>query len=285
MLKALGLVETKGLIGAIEAADAMAKAANVKLIGKEKTNPALITIKVIGEVAAVKASVEAGAAAAQRVGQLVSTLVIARPDDQLRELYPELESEGYIPTTVIEKGVEKNTAESDQNTNPIDKPEQQITEKVEVPHTDEIPEQFEETEDLGNEKKISDTVQEKTALEESAKDEPALEDPAIEENENDTSDLSTESAMELFAKPESKNYAEEATLFDQGSDDSVTKEPEMTSFSDSDIEELEKSDLESLNVHQLRRLARSRKEFPIHGREISKANRQELLYYFRNLNK
>ncbi len=280
MLKALGLVETKGLIGAIEAADAMAKAANVKLIGKEKTNPALITIKVIGEVAAVKASVEAGAAAAQRVGQLVSTLVIARPDDQLRELYPELESDEDISATVAEKSEEKKADESNQNTNPINRPEQQITEKVELPHTDKIPEQFEETEELENEEKISDT-----ALEKTAKVESALEEPAIEENENVTSDLSTETTTEVFSKPESVNYAEEATLFDQGSDDSVSKEPEMTSFSDNDIEELEKSDLESLNVHQLRRLARSRKEFPIHGREISKANRQELLYYFRNLNK
>lgn len=82
-LPALGLVETRGLIGAIEAADAMCKAANVKLIGREKTNPALITVQIIGETAAVKTAVEAGAAAAARVGELVSTHVIPRPDLQL----------------------------------------------------------------------------------------------------------------------------------------------------------------------------------------------------------
>lgn len=80
---ALGLVETKGLVAAIEAADAMAKTANVKLIGKEIVKGALVTIKIVGEVAAVKASVDAGAAAAQRVGQLVSIHVIPRPDDQI----------------------------------------------------------------------------------------------------------------------------------------------------------------------------------------------------------
>ncbi|GAB1349819.1 BMC domain-containing protein [Ignavibacteriales bacterium] len=83
---ALGLVETRGLVGAIEAADAMCKAANVKLLGREKTNPALITITIIGETAAVKTAVEAGAAAASRVGELVSTLVIPRPDLQLDSL-------------------------------------------------------------------------------------------------------------------------------------------------------------------------------------------------------
>ncbi len=78
---ALGLIETKGLVGAIEAADAMLKAANVKLISREKITAALITIKVAGEVAAVQHAVDAGAYAAQRVGQLISAHVIPRPDD------------------------------------------------------------------------------------------------------------------------------------------------------------------------------------------------------------
>lgn len=87
MLLALGMVETKGLVGAIEAADAMAKAAQVKLTGKENTNPALITVFVVGEVAAVKAAVDAGASAASRVGQLVSTHVIPRPDLQMAAFF------------------------------------------------------------------------------------------------------------------------------------------------------------------------------------------------------
>lgn len=80
---ALGLVETKGLVGAIEAADAMTKTANVRLVGKELVRGALVTVKIVGEVAAVKAAVDAGAAAAQRVGQLISIHVIPRPDDQI----------------------------------------------------------------------------------------------------------------------------------------------------------------------------------------------------------
>lgn len=80
---ALGLVETRGLVGAIEAADAMTKTANVRLIGTEYVRNGLVTVKIMGETAAVKASVDAGAAAAQRVGQLVSVHVIPRPDDQI----------------------------------------------------------------------------------------------------------------------------------------------------------------------------------------------------------
>ena len=78
---ALGLIETKGLVGAIEAADAMTKAAEVELIGKECTGGGLMTIKIKGDVAAVRAAVDAGAAAAQRVGELVSVHVIPRPAD------------------------------------------------------------------------------------------------------------------------------------------------------------------------------------------------------------
>lgn len=75
------MVETRGLVGAIEAADAMVKAANVKLLGKEYTKSGLVLVKVIGEVGAVKASVSAGAAAAEKIGELVGTHVIPRPDE------------------------------------------------------------------------------------------------------------------------------------------------------------------------------------------------------------
>ena len=80
---ALGMVETKGLVGAIEAADAMVKAANVLLVGKEQVGGGLVTVMVRGDVGAVKAAVDAGAAAAERVGELVSIHVIPRPHEEL----------------------------------------------------------------------------------------------------------------------------------------------------------------------------------------------------------
>ena len=88
MKEALGLVETKGLVGAIEAADAMVKAANVSLIGKETIGSGLVTVMVRGDVGAVKASVDAGAAAAKRVGELVSVHVIPRPHDDVEKILP-----------------------------------------------------------------------------------------------------------------------------------------------------------------------------------------------------
>ena len=86
--QALGMVETKGLIGAIEAADAMVKAANVRLIGKEKVGFGLVTVMVRGDVGAVKASVDAGASAAKRVGELVSVHVIPRPHNDVEDILP-----------------------------------------------------------------------------------------------------------------------------------------------------------------------------------------------------
>ncbi len=89
--EALGMVETRGLVGAIEAADAMVKAANVKLIGKEKVGSGLVTVMVRGDVGAVKASVDSGAAAAKRVGELVSVHVIPRPHDDVEDILPQAE--------------------------------------------------------------------------------------------------------------------------------------------------------------------------------------------------
>jgi microcompartment protein CcmL/EutN len=86
--EALGLVETKGLIGSVEAADAMVKAANVLLIGKEYIGAGYVTVMVRGDVGAVKAATDAGAAAAPRVGELVSVHVIPRPHTEVERILP-----------------------------------------------------------------------------------------------------------------------------------------------------------------------------------------------------
>ena len=88
MKEALGMVETKGLIGAIEAADAMVKAANVRLIGKEQIGSGLVTVMVRGDTGAVKASVDAGAAAAKVVGELYGLHVIPAPHDDVESILP-----------------------------------------------------------------------------------------------------------------------------------------------------------------------------------------------------
>ena len=91
-MQALGMIETKGLVGSIEAADAMVKAANVTLAGKVLVGGGLVTVMVRGDVGAVKTAVDAGAAAAERVGELLSIHVIPRPHADVEMIIPHVES-------------------------------------------------------------------------------------------------------------------------------------------------------------------------------------------------
>ncbi len=95
--EALGMIETRGLVGAIEAADAMVKAAKVVLVGKEQVGGGLVTVLVRGDVGAVKAATDAGAAAARRVGELVSGHVIPRPHEEVEKLIPPAPQEDAPP--------------------------------------------------------------------------------------------------------------------------------------------------------------------------------------------
>ena len=128
---ALGLIETRGLVGAIEAADAATKAADVKLVGKEKVRNGLITIKLIGDVAAVRAAVDAGGAAAARVGELISTHVIPRPVSDLESI---IFSESVIPETEPTK---TKTQPAKSETKPAAKRGRKPKPPVAVPETKE----------------------------------------------------------------------------------------------------------------------------------------------------
>jgi microcompartment protein CcmL/EutN len=214
MQRALGLVETRGLVASIEAADAMLKASNVTLIGKEKVKAGLVTIAVVGDVAAVKSSVDAGAAAAQRVGELVSVHIIPKPDDQIAGILPlEKEEEPKKPSPPKSKKIVVQQKE--------------ITEKK-VEESEEVPE------------------------------EEKIEKEEISSGATETIKRLRREALGKEEKPEKPEK-----------DSKVTK---------ADMVELEK-----LNVHQLRRLARSTENFPIKGREISRSNRRQLLDHFQSI--
>ena len=86
--EALGLIETRGLVGAVEAADAMVKAANVVIVGREQVGDGLVAVTIVGDVGAVKAATDAGAVAAQNVGELVSVHVIPRPHTDVEKILP-----------------------------------------------------------------------------------------------------------------------------------------------------------------------------------------------------
>ena len=232
MPKALGLVETRGLVAAIEAADAMVKAANVTLVGKETTNPALITIKIVGETAAVRSAVDAGSVAAKRVGVLVSTHIIPQPDDQMTTLFPEIKDEPQRKPRRVEKEV----------------PEKK--EEVVVPVVKAVP-----SEEVKKEKK------EETRKEEVKKEEVKEESkPPVAVS--DTISRLRKEALGTEEKPEKKEKVKQ-----KASHSKKTK--------------IKMEEVELLNVHQLRRFARGVEGFPIQGREISRANRKELLDYFK----
>jgi microcompartment protein CcmL/EutN len=255
MPKALGLIETRGLVAAIEAADAMVKAANVKIVGKEQTNPALITIKIVGDVAAVKSAVDAGAAAAQKVGEVVSIHVIPQPDAQMISLFPELKDDD----------------------SPVLEQEQisEITLKIEEVSKFEVI----ETQIIVLEKEPDQTVvtppKEKTAKIQSnvnksiteAKSEPT----SLGNLFTSQNDTISRLRHEALGKADS---IKKKTQPEQEIEKVIPEQKQEIKVSNSE-------NIESLNVHMLRRLARDTENFPIQGREISKANRNQLLEYFR----
>jgi len=211
--RALGMVETRGLIASIEAADAMVKAARVQLVGKEKVQGGLVTILVTGETAAVKSAVDAGAAAAQRVGELVSTHIIPRPDDQVDDIIGEVKHAERKPR----------------------KQEEEIIPKIE-------PERIVKRREI-KEKEIFEEVK-----------------PVQKASSSSTIDRLKKEAL-------GKSITLETPV--------KTKTTGKLNFT--------MAELEVMNVHQLRRFARDIESFPIKGREISRANRGELLDFFKAL--
>jgi len=212
--RALGMIETRGLVAAIEAADAMVKAANVKLLSKEKVQAGLVTILVVGETAAVKSAIDAGAAAARRVGELVSTHIIPRPDDQIEDIV-----------------------------NGIEVPDEEIKQESKIT-LEKKPER----------KKRTRIIKEEEVEIEEVK-------PVIKTSSFSTIDRLKQEALGKVSSPKDV--------------DLTTSSSAKPGFS---IKELE-----VMNVHQLRRFARDIDEFPIKGREISRANRGELLDFFKTL--
>ncbi|MBW7873585.1 MAG: BMC domain-containing protein [Ignavibacteria bacterium] len=224
-LPALGLVETKGLVGAIEAADAMVKAANVRLIGRETTAPAMITVKVTGETAAVKTAVEAGAAAAARVGELISTHVIPRPDLQLEGIIG-----GAANAPVSVKKVESGG----------------ISERTKGGILEKRP-------DISGKPGVRGGQQ-----------------PGVQASSQPERQASAQAEKQTTAKADgqAQKPAGGKQLSASGGGTSYTN-----------------TQLAGMKVTELRNLARSTEGFPIKGREISSANKEELLRYFDSIGK
>jgi ethanolamine utilization protein EutM len=244
MPKALGLVETRGLVAAIEAADAMVKTSNVTLVGKEVINPAFVTIKIVGEVAAVKAAVDAGAEAARKVGVLVSTHIIPQPDSQMVWMLPEISDD------VTKKKKDMGVSSTHSEVKPTIAPPEKKIDKEPTP-------------DILKDKPGSRTSKKSIKLEPEKEQIPEIKETASGEN------LFTETTDHL------ERLRREALGIKSGKEEIKENKSLVSSLSMKELEEL--------NVHQLRKQARAIDEFPIHGREISKANRRELLDHFKKI--
>ena len=311
MQLALGLIETKGLIGAIEAADAMLKAANVKLISKEKITAALVTIKIVGEVAAVRSAIDAGAAAAQRVGQLVSTHVIPRPDDQLEpfiyDLFPEQNQKKSKSKKEKKSSIEHPNLFSQDDS--LEKVSSEFYDDEDLLDSDE--EEISDTEidimEGESDKGISkiDISVDIVEVEDLPEYEEELEDEFPDEidgelvdtdNEDIDSELEDDIDSEIDGVPVDKEISEEINRVADEAEQEEPLENDVEDLSSKESEESraniedtraipEEEVLIKLNVHDLRKLARSMSNFQIKGREISKANRNLLIDYFNQLRK
>ena len=254
MPSALGLVETKGLVAAVEAADAMVKTANVTLIGKEKITAGLITIKIIGDVAAVKTAVDNGAASAQRIGQLVSAHVIPQPDEDIAIIIPEINED---------KEKLHNTKENNSSSGIVNEDSSKVDEK-------------------------SKTEESKSTVKKTSDQNPSVEDKTEKRKTQDNISLFDEENEAISRlKKEARDSAEKPEDNDKNIEDSTLNGNEDEQLeSDDDIKEnidINLDEIQNLNVHQLRQLARKIDNFPIKGREISRANRDELIEHFKEL--
>lgn len=260
MLPALGLIETKGLVGAIEAADAMAKAANVKILDKEKITAGLVTIKIIGDVAAVKAAVDAGAAAAQKVGELISTHVIPNPHDELESIISNKKisdlflSEFSDPNLSVKND---DITEKSQNKLRVKKGKIKPSERIPIEPTNRQSDKNFDT--------LSDEI-----FSQSEQDITEEENLFSGSTFNHIEKLKEEVKQELQKEDFHEEFNSKA-----GSIEQVFTEDKK------EITSLEQ--IENFNVHQLRHLARSFANFPIKGREISRANRTILYNYFKEI--
>lgn len=337
MKLALGLIETKGLVAAIEAADAMAKAASVQIVGKEKITGGLVTIKIVGEVAAVKSAVDAGAMAAQRVGQLVSTHVIPRPSDELVPLIENYNSAASSTKTTSKKRKNKKVKEKPREASLFDQmfddEKPVIEETIVVPHSEvesreeskndnlldsegeTVEQEVDIKEDTITEQEVSENVEEviekeeiplieekeEVVIEEIQKDVDEIQEIVEEETEEEPVSGITEEPLEEKPEPSVDEKLLEDLVSDETETVSEIREEETATGEQEVLEEKEDSqpepaplpkqkhpeikmeELEILNVHALRKKARSYDDFPIKGRDISKANRGTLLDLFKSM--
>lgn len=265
-MQALGMIETKGLLASVESADAMLKAADVRLVEKVLTGGGLVTVTVTGDVAACKASVDAGAASVQRLGPelLVSTHVIPRPHSSL---------EGIIVGPIPDPDADE-TPQPDPEPEPTNEtaPEEEIEEEAE--------EAFQQPREEPEVSAEEIAPAEETTTEEAAVEEPVVEEPVAEES--------------VAEAPAAQEPAVEEAVVEEASEkvpNSIVREAAIASseFSKAAIDAMCSADgvdnameyLSGMAVVKLRKIAREYDDLDIAGRRISKADKEQLVRHLR----
>ena len=241
-MQALGMIETHGLIGSIEAADAMVKAANVTLTGKEQIGAGLVTVMVRGDVGAVKAAVDAGAAAAQRVGELISVHVIPRPHSEVETILPQP---------------------------PEDGPEEQDLPEPTTPT---------EIEPLPESECACEAPEEETSAEESEESAP---EETEEQEELPEMQESVEPEEEMLQDAQIALSDEVSKLENAVAEDGFNKMRIDALMAEQSLEETMKT-LSALKVGELRTLARDYKDAGLTSRSLKRIPKGELLEAFRS---
>jgi ethanolamine utilization protein EutM len=281
MKRALGLIETRGLVAAVAAADEAIKSANVILEGKQTTEPGFVTIMFSGGIDEIRTAVTAGAKAAKNAGELISSTVISDPDNQLVLLLP-----GII------NSISNLSEKKRQSLEIIEAPAAKSADREKKPGAAiKIKHGIKKESRQDNQKELKkeiSTVPEKMPVEY-----PVIQ-AEIKRNKSEAKNPKENSKV-IKEKEEGTKVKLPGTLFEPSSEtiDRLRREALGKSYSVPQPHKIindEKNngemaeDIEKINVHKLRKLARNTPGFPIQGRKISKASRSELLELFNNKN-
>jgi len=315
MALVLGFIETKGLITAVEAADAMLKNAEVEITGRETIPGGIVILKITGELASVKNALETGAEAARRVGQVISVNVIAKPVGGLNEILPEINEKSRKNRVKISKKLPKKEKVKEETFSLFDQLEEEEIQEENItdtktedtpkkeddlfainnePEKVEVPEEIEE-----DPKEISVVPEPEPVIEQIVEPEKPVEELPIIDNDKEKELQAAESIPEVtvIEKEEpsvsvnvEKEIDTELSVTDEQPEQAVVQQIvsegiEIKEQTGEVSDNEEKTDIEKMNVHELRKLARSIPGFPIQGRQISKANRTVLLDFLQKLPK
>lgn len=285
MINSIGLIESKGLVALIEAADVILKNSPVKILGIKKLENGLVSLAVQGNSDYVKAAVDAGVEAGKRVGEIYSYSVIDNPNEEFLKIFGELFAEVEINKTVESKTKSEKTDIKVQN-----KIEDIFPAKV----VNRLESKREKSKPILTTQAVQAKIVRKSSDQKSEKIKPQKPIDGPEKNlETELNPKQDEAAENI--KPAST--IERLRLEALGQNTKSLTERTTKNENESEEDEINKIDLalepkdidfnsiEKMNVHKLRNYARKFPEFPIKGREISRANRDELVKLFKNLSK